>query len=983
MTDSYFITFEESEENIAMRYADDVPRFQTQLPLALSWSTYSGVADPGFLFTDDPEQSVLYPSGTNRTAIQIQTKDRYSGLTITVLSGAPSVYVQISEYFADLNPAFIAAPYTISGDAGLSDLYLASYTEDTPEFPENYWIPLPGQGSYKIVFPSPVVGNAITVTHSGSSPYRISQILPRKSVQAYDLEVNSIKAYHVSASLIDTISLQVADSIVVGPDLIGAKSIDGSKIIDGTISGVLIRDGTVTGNKVLAGTISGVLLQGSTITGDKIVANTISGSLIAANTITASKIAAGTITFNEIASGTLTADQIADGAVTGRKILDGTISGVLITNDAISASKIQANAITASKIAAGTITSNEIAVSGITAINMAANSITADNISVRTITAEKIVLSGITAELLGAEAVTAAALASGAVISGKIAEDSIYASNIVGGQITGYHVAANTITGDRLNVNQLDAVAANMGNLVVNSGISIGTNGTIWAGSGPVDTPTTGLKIYTTGGISRLTTYNSSTPQIDIGSDGKLKAGMGNVVLDSTGISIGTIDTPQTLSEALRIYGSGGDGNIVGIAFYNGSYSSTNPQITIQADSTNALEIENNAVNGITNFNFPASGLNNAATVNIYNAHLELKRTPIPFEDNITPGAITGYDSDGTVRYYMGHDQLLLNNNTADTFTVDASNGNINTLGRIHASGNLHVGPGDHVFTVNGTSGNVHVGPPPHVFRVNGTSGNTHIEGTVDIAGATELATTLGVKGDVGFGGDYRDLFTVQGTTGNTLILGTLDVQGNVAVGDSGSELFTVQATTGNTAVLGTFEAAGNIGLGTYFDKLTVQATTGNTAIAGTLGVTGKITADTMGYLTVRRTADLAITTAGTTIVWQSVTRQKNITVSSDTITIANAGYYTFSATFATVANLTSLRMTLLRGAVNYVSTLHGAGLSSGGGYMFNFSVGFFATAGSTYRISLTPSSNTTLNFNGEGFAGPTPILNIYQAIGV
>lgn len=881
MTDSYFITFEDSDENIAMRYADDVLRYQTQLPLALSWSTYSGVADPGFLFSDDEEQSILYPAGTNRTAIQIQTKDRYSGITITVLSGAPSVYVQVSEYFADLNPAFIAAPYTVSGDSGLNDLYLATYTEDTPEFPEDYWIPLPGEGSYKIVFPSPVVGNAITVTHSGSSPYKISQILPRKSVQAYDLEVNSIKAYHVSSTLIDTIALQVADSIVVGPDLIGAKSIDGSKIIDGTISGVLIRDGTVTGNKVLAGTISGVL------------------------------------------------------------------------------------------ITAGSITSNQIAVSGITAINLAANSITADNINVRTITADKIVLNGITSDEMAAAAVTSTVLANNAVVSGKVAANAIYGESIVGGVITGYHVAANTITAgnitagtitaneiavsgitaNRLSVNQLDAVAANMGTLTVNSGISVGTNGYITVPSGYI-------------------------------SAGKAK-------LDSTGLRIGDVASSNlpSITDTLRIAGSGGAGNIVGMALYNGAFHATTPQALMQLDGTNALEIENNASsNALINFNFPTNGLATSAAVNIYNGNLFLRKSPDDPTD-IAPGTIFGTDSyNNTVRYKLGPDQLLLNNNTADTFTVNASNGNIATVGNIEVFGNIHAGTGDHMFTVNGTTGNLHVGAPPHVFRVNGTSGNTHIEGTAEIAG------TLSAYGDVGFG-TYLDKFTVASATGNTVIAGTLTAAGDVIFGEYGDKL-TVQSTTGNTAIAGTLgvtgqttlgalNATGAIGFGTSSNKFTVAAATGNTAIAGTLGVTNKITSTYMGYLTVRRTADVAITTAGTTITWQSVTRSNNITVATDTITIENAGYYMFSATFATVANLTSLRMTLQRGGINYVSTLHGAGLGTGVGYIFNFSVGFWATANSTYKVTLTPSANTTLVASAEGTAGPSPIMNIFQAIGV
>lgn len=777
MTDPFFIAFEDSDENIAMRYADDVLRHEIQLPLALSWSTYSGVADPGFLFNDDTTQSLRYPAGTNRTAIQIQTKDRYSGLTITVLSGLPSVYVQVSEYFADLNPAFIGAPYTTSGDSGAEDLYLATYTEDTPDVPEDYWIPLPGPGSYKIVFPTPVVGNAITVTHSGSAPYEISQILPRKSVQAYDLEVNSIKAYHVSATLIDTIALQVSDSIVVGPDLIGAKSIDGSKIIDGTISGVLIRDGTVTGNNIFAGTISGVL------------------------------------------------------------------------------------------IAAETITANNIAVSGITA--------------------------------------------------------------------------------DRLSVTQLDAVAAKMGTLVVNSGVTVGTNGYITVPSGYI-------------------------------SAGKAK-------LDSTGLQIGNVASSNlpSITDTLRIAGSGTAGNIVGMALYNGAFSSTDPQAVLQLDSTNALELEMRTISGMVNINFPEE-TTEGQFLQVYNADLYLRRSSS--SSNITPGAIYGTDSDGTTRYYLGHDYLRLNDNTADTFIVDAASGDITTLGSVDVNaGKFKVTAGTGTIE---THGNIHVGTGSHVFEVDGSTGNTTIVGTLGVTGQTTLGA-LNASGAVGFGTSNNKV-TIAAATGDTAIAGTLGVTGDVTTTNNvnvGGSLQTTYGVLANTQL-----SAGYDGVSAY--KFTVGSTGDVTTVGGIFAgtsnnkftvasATGKITSAAMGYITVRRTADVAITTAGTTIIWQTATRSNNISFSSDTITIENAGYYTFSATFATVANLTSLRMTLVRGTINYVSTLHGAGLSTGGGYMFNFSAGFYAGANTTYKIILTPSANTTLNANAEGLAGPSPILNIYQAIGV
>jgi len=1013
MTDDFFQ--EISNTGNPFEYADNVRRYQTQLPLGISWPTMTGSLTPRDLYSDDNSIYMYYPSGLNKTAIEIQQRDRFGGVTFTLLSGSVNLFIQASEYFADPNPAFISAPYTVSGESG-TDLILASYTEDTPNNPQNYWINLPSPGTYKVVFPNPVVSTALTVTHSGSSPYIFSQMLPRKSVGGYDIDVNAIRAYHVSATLIDTIALQVADSIVVGPELIGAKSIDGSKIIDGTISGVLIRDGTVTGNKVLAGTISGVLLQGSTITGDKIVSNTI------------------------------TAVHIAFGTITGDKITAGTISGELIT--------------------AGSITSNQIAVSGITAINLAANSITADNISVRTITADKIILNGITADEMAAAAVTSTVLANNAVVSGKVAASAIYGENIVGGTITGYHVAANTITAgkiavgtitfneiasntltadqiangtltgqkildgtisgvliregtitgskilantisgalitagtitatniavsgitaDRLTVTQLDAVAANMGTLVVNSGITVGTDGYIWTGSGSAAAPTNGLKIYTSSGVSRLTTFSGGVAQVDIGSDGKLYAGSGQTLrLDNTGIRL---KTSAISGEPLFTGGRVDDKdffsvippaqNIIKFHPYNYTGNGTTASFTEDLTDSTTFFIENSEI-------YDPRVIDESGYLGSY-ARLRSGWQPT---ESASP------------MYKSVVDSII----DIESFSSSVSQISLNAYGYSSAKIKL-------------------VGAPPLGQPGVYITGKTSISGALNVTGATTLlgslttAVTLGVTGQTTLGalnasgaigfGTSNNKVTIAAATGDTLIAGTLGVTGdvttteNVAVGGSLVTTYGVSAktqlsvgydnisaysfnvgSTGDITTLGALNAAGAIGFGTSNNKFTVASATGNTAIAGTLGVTGKITSTEMGYLTVRRNADVAITTAGTTIVWTTVTRSNNISVSSDTITIDNAGYYMFSATFATLANLTSLRMTLTRGGIGYASTLHGAGLSTGGGYIFNFNVGFFLTAATTYKVSLTPSANTTLNSNGEGFAGPSPILNIFEAIGV
>lgn len=318
-------------------YADSASRYQVQLPLAIPWYTQSGVTAED-LYNDDDSRYVTYSPGENETLITSRLKDRFGGLSIEVVSGIFSGYVQVYDESAwDPSPPTIAGPYTISGDTSGDVLYISTYYEEPPE--EIQPIFFSGAGSYKVVFPNPAVCRSFKLVHSGESAYQISRIIPRRAVQSFDLEVNAIKAYHVSASLIETIALEVSESIVIGPDLIGDKTIGGNKIIDGTVSGVLITPGTITGNLVQAGTISGVL------------------------------ITAGTLTADRIASKSLTAGQIQDASLTGALIQAGTVSGVLIADNTIAASKIVANSITADQIAVSGITANRLNVENLQAVS--------------------------------------------------------------------------------------------------------------------------------------------------------------------------------------------------------------------------------------------------------------------------------------------------------------------------------------------------------------------------------------------------------------------------------------------------------------------------------------------------------------------------------------------------------------------------------------------------------------------------------------
>ncbi len=96
--------------------------------------------------------------------------------------------------------------------------------------------------------------------------------------------------------------------------------------------------------------------------------------------------------------------------------------------------------------------------------------------------------------------------------------------------ITSINIAAGGVNADRITAITLSAIQANIGALVIN------TTGSIWQGTGTATSPTTGLKIYNSGGIGKLSTYNAGTEQITLDTDGVLKAGAGKVTLNADGI---------------------------------------------------------------------------------------------------------------------------------------------------------------------------------------------------------------------------------------------------------------------------------------------------------------------------------------------------------------------------------------------------------------------------------------------------------------
>lgn len=431
------------------------------------------------LYTDDPSQYITYSGSWQSLLVAREKEGRYKNFTLRAYSGDSfNFYISIP---SGQSSRYYSAPLTTSGNYSV----LTEYGVETTAQQNPITFQAPDDNVRVYTLPDIKTVDWIRLHHQSvvsGETYRLYQFLPRTLIQVDDLE----------ADVIDAVTIRVQDSIVIGPDMIGDKTLLGRKIVDGTVSGILLTDGTITGSKIVARTISGILITAGSIRGENIEAATISGTLITA----------GTITADRIATKTLTASQIADATITGSLIQAGTVSGVLITDNAISASKIQANTITGDKIAALTISGSLIT----------ADAITADKI------------------------------------------------------------AAGSVTAEKINVNNLAAVNTSTGSLLV--------SGTI--------------------------TVSGSNSQIDAGF----------TKLTQSGITVGNFVNELTDTNTLKIHGkvNPGGGNVVGMAIYN-SINPLTPHAIFQTDFTNALEIENLAVSGVTNINIPQGGTYNSFNV--------------------------------------------------------------------------------------------------------------------------------------------------------------------------------------------------------------------------------------------------------------------------------------------------------------------------------------------------------------------------------
>jgi hypothetical protein len=131
--------------------------------------------------------------------------------------------------------------------------------------------------------------------------------------------------------------------------------------------------------------------------------------------------------------------------------------------------------------------------------------------------------------------------------------------------------------------------------------------------------------------------------------------------------------------------------------------------------------------------------------------------------------------------------------------------------------------------------------------------------------------------------------------------------------------------------------------------------------------------------LTLTRTAVQAITTAGTTIVWQSEIRGYQMTWSGSDITIPATGWYAVSVALNTSAGLNDLFYRINVNGVN-VQFRSGIGDVDRGSSSAQF-MRYFAE-GDIVQVNVIPSANVNINANAESAVNESPILHIVQLSG-
>ena len=182
-----------------------------------------------------------------------------------------------------------------------------------------------------------------------------------------------------------------------------------------------------------------------------------------------------------------------------------------------------------------------------------------------------------------------------------------------------------------------------------------------------------------------------------------------------------------------------------------------------------------------------------------------------------------------------------LNSGDTEKFSVIGATGNTDIQGTLTVAGETNINDS---LIVNASNESFHIqnGSGVNKFTVDTDNGNTIIEGTVNINGVVDIDADFAVRNGT------TDKFFVDNVTGNTNIEGTLTADGHTELNstlnvDNNTTLGGTLTVANNTEINGTLDVDANFAVrsGTT-DKMTVASSTGNIATDGTLVVAGQTT---------------------------------------------------------------------------------------------------------------------------------------------
>jgi hypothetical protein len=156
---------------------------------------------------------------------------------------------------------------------------------------------------------NPAIGNSLALVALfialGGVGY--ASLIPKNTVGKKQIKTNGVGALEIAAGAVG--SEEIADGSVSGADIgdgavgladLGANSVNGGKVVNGSLLGEDVSDGTLDGNDIGDGTIG--------------LAD------LGADSVDSSKVADGTLTGDDVLNGTLTGGDVVPGTFLGGRV---------------------------------------------------------------------------------------------------------------------------------------------------------------------------------------------------------------------------------------------------------------------------------------------------------------------------------------------------------------------------------------------------------------------------------------------------------------------------------------------------------------------------------------------------------------------------------------------------------------------------------------------------------------------------------------